>query len=166
MCWNFAINSRSKMGRGGIWFWYLHSIFLVLDCPHPIPVQPSGARVGWWWWWCVGRRFISRYLATCKQFKWMFLTENKHRVLFVRVTPLLTVALLALLLLYIVAGCCQTRRGDGGRVWENVLVSASKSSIRRFVITEKAPTRLSEFLSVGLKMWRFTKPNEFVCKMQ
>ena len=26
--------------------------------------------------------------------------------------------------------------------------------------------RLSEFLSVGLKMWRFTKPNEFVCKMQ
>ena len=26
--------------------------------------------------------------------------------------------------------------------------------------------RLSEFLSVGLKMWRFTKPNEFVCNMQ
>ena len=32
-------------------------------------------------------------------------------------------------------------------------ISASKSSIRRFVITEKAPTsRLSEFLLVGLKM--------------
>ena len=33
-------------------------------------------------------------------------------------------------------------------------------------IRKPLPSRLSEFLSVGQKMWRFTKPNEFVCKMQ
>ena len=58
----------------------------------------------------------------------MFLTENKHRVLFVRVTPLLTVALLALLLLYIVAGCCQT---DGGR--ESVRECVGNSAANRLI---------------------------------
>ena len=33
-------------------------------------------------------------------------------------------------------------------------------------ITRGIPIRLSEFLLFGLKMWRLTKPNEFVCNIQ